>query len=224
MQKNNNAVKYQLSFILIVILLGLFLSTKIDFSEIANIDYLQQTILAYGPMGPIIFIMLMASAIIISPIPSLPLAAAAGIVWGPVLATFYAVIGAEIGAIVAFLIARHLGRKGIEKMFKKDIAFCDKCNDKSLFWIILVARLFPFFQFDIISYGAGLTNMKLKSFAIATFIGMIPMTYVFASFGRNILIGNTLSIVFSIGLIIGMFAVPMIIKKYNLFKLRDKLK
>ena len=135
----------------------------------------------------------------------------------------YSVIGAELGAIISFLIARFLGRRVLEKIFHRDITFCDHCSDRSMFLIIFVSRLFPVFHFDVISYGSGLTNISLKRFAIATFFGMIPATFLFAYTGRSILTAKYLSAVLAIVLIVAMFVVPMLIKKYNLFNLRDTL-
>ena len=89
---------------------------------------------------------------------------------------------------------------------------------------MLIARLFPFFQFDIISYGAGLTNMKLRNFAIASFIGMLPMTYVFASLGESFVVGNgVIGIIATLLIIAGFFVVPILIEKHNFLWLKGKI-
>ncbi|MBA3966433.1 MAG: hypothetical protein H0X47_11770 [Nitrospirales bacterium] len=62
-------------------------------------------------MAPVVFMGLMALAVVIGPIPSLPLDIAAGAAFGPLLGATYAVIGAEIGAITSFFIGRALGRE-----------------------------------------------------------------------------------------------------------------
>ncbi len=105
----------------------------------------------------------------------------------------------------------------------RDIHICDKCSDRTIFWVVLISRLFPFFQFDIISYGAGLTNISLKRFAIATFIGMIPMTFLFAYTGRSFIRGTTIGVVLSLVVIGGMFLVPVFINRYNIFGLKEKI-
>jgi len=209
--------------ILLTIIVFVALWRFIDFSQIADISYIQETVRSFGILAPIIYMLIMAIAIIVSPIPSMPLTAASGVIWGPYLGAFYSVIGAEIGAIISFLIARQLGRIIIERMLHKHINFCNKCTEKNITVIVLIARLFPFFQFDIISYGAGLTNIKLSNFAWATFIGMIPMALVFAFFGQSFFIGTTFTIIFSVALIILIFIVPIGISKYNLFGLRKTI-
>jgi uncharacterized membrane protein YdjX (TVP38/TMEM64 family) len=51
---------------------------------------------------------------------------------------------------------------------------------------MIVARLVPLFSFDVVSYGAGLTNMSLKAFAVATFLGMIPPTFALTYLGSAV--------------------------------------
>lgn len=126
----------------------------------------------------------MAIAVVISPIPSMPLDLAAGGVYGPFWGTVYAVLGAEIGAIISFSLARSLGHETIARWFKRSILLCQRCRDRQLMLFVVFARLLPMFSFDIISYGAGLTAMSLRAFALATLLGMIPPTFLFTSMGH----------------------------------------
>lgn len=71
-----------------------------------------------GIWGPLGIIGLMTAAIVMSPIPSGPIALVAGAAFGPVLGTVYTVIGAEAGAIIAFWIARCLGYEAVRRWAK----------------------------------------------------------------------------------------------------------
>jgi len=206
-----------------VIALFLLLSMRIKFPDFANVEHLEDKIRSFGALAPLIYIVTMALAIVISPIPSMPLTAAAGMLWGACVGTLYSVVGAEIGAIISFLIARNLGRAVIEKILHRDIGFLDKFSERRLSLIVFISRLLPFFQFDIISYGAGLTRIRLRNFALATFFGMIPMSFLFTCCGRSFFIGNSLSALISLVLIAIFFVAPVLIRKYNLFGLRDKI-
>ena len=207
---------------LIIIALALYflLNTWIDFSRLTAVDYLKTTLGSFGIAAPFIFIIIMAISIVVSPIPSLPLAAASGILWGPWLGTLYSAIGAEIGALTSFIIARNLGKAAVEKMLKKEFAEA-KITQKGLFILVFAARLFPFFQFDVVSYGAGLTSMKLRNFGIATFLGMLPMTFVFASLGESFFAGKLITVIATLGIIIAMFAVPFFVNKNKLGRFRN---
>jgi membrane protein DedA with SNARE-associated domain len=85
----------------------------------------------------------MAPAVAVSPIPSLPIDLAAGAAYGPVWGATYAVIGAEIGAVVSFLIARARGREWLYTLLRLDIRFCEQCSDRHLVTLLVLARLLP---------------------------------------------------------------------------------
>lgn len=139
-----------------------------------------------GPWGPAAVVGGMAVAIVFSPVPSAPLALAAGAVYGHTWGTIYAVVGAEIGALVAFGLARALGRPFVSRVLSGRLLDEEYGDDRSQ-WVlagsVLVARLFPFISFDAVSYLAGLTRLRLSLFAVATLVGMIPMTFLFAHLG-----------------------------------------
>ena len=183
--KIRHAVK--LAILLGIVFGGYWVITAVDLEEFFHPTQLVQYLNSLGPMGPIVFILIMAVAIVVSPIPSLPLDLAAGAAFGPFLGTTYAVLGAEIGAILSFLIARALGREVISRLLKTDVVFCSKCSDHHLAGLVFLSRLLPVFSFDIVSYGAGLTNMTLKSFALATLVGMIPPTFALTYFGSSVI-------------------------------------
>jgi uncharacterized membrane protein YdjX (TVP38/TMEM64 family) len=48
---------------------------------------------------------------------------------------------------------------------------------------VVLARLLPFTAFDLLSYAAGLTPMRLVPFLAATAIGMTPATFLMAWLG-----------------------------------------
>ena len=75
-----------------------------------------------GSLAPLLLIVSMAGAVVIPPIPSIPLDLAAGAAFGPFLGTIYAVLGAELGAIGAFLIARAVGRETLSRYLKANAA------------------------------------------------------------------------------------------------------
>ena len=149
-------------------------------------DRLVDSLESFGAMAPLVFVGLMTLAVVVSPIPSLPLDLAAGIVFGPFWGMVYAVIGAEIGAIASFYIGRALGREVLGKILKTNVTFCEKCSDHHLMVLVFLARLVPIFSFDIISYGAGLTTMSLRVFALATLLGMIPPTFALTYLGGSV--------------------------------------
>ena len=109
-------------------------------SDLVDPNRLIPFLQSLGVLGPIVYMLIMVLAVVISPIPSLPLDAAAGVVYGPFLGTVYSVAGAEGGALISFFIARSLGREAIVRLLKRDIAFCDLCAERQLGYVILLCQ------------------------------------------------------------------------------------
>ena len=134
-----------------------------------------------GPAGPVVLMGLVAFAVVVAPVPMLPIDIAAGVVYGPWLGTLYVSLGALVGAVASFQIARLVGRQALERVLRGHISFCQECSDKLLTRVVLASRLAPAISFDLISYGAGLTKMSVGRFALATWVGMLPWTFAWAA-------------------------------------------
>jgi len=160
-----------------------------------------------GLWGPVLVMGLMTVAVVASPIPSAPVALAAGAAYGHTYGTIYVVIGAEAGALIAFGLSRSLGRKVIARWFgeKADMGLLGSQN--ALTFTVLASRLIPFISFDLISYAAGLSCLRLWRFALATLAGIIPTAFLLAHFGGEVASGDmdagTTWAVLGLGLITG---------------------
>lgn len=187
---------------------------NIDVGEIFNPERLTRWLSQAGPSAPFLFMGLMAIAVIISPIPSLPLDIAAGAVFGPWLGAAYAVLGAEWGAIVSFLIGRTVGREVLSRLLRMNIAFCETCSDHHLAVFVFLSRLLPIFSFDLISYGAGLTNMSLRMFALVTFLGMIPPTLALTHAGSYVTGGTWLTVILGLAMVALLLLIPKLVLRY----------
>lgn len=147
---------------------------------------LQSYVLEAGIWGPVIYILSLITAIVASPIPASPLAVFAGITFGWMKAMLLTIIGATLGAAIAFYIARKLGRPLVEKIFSPEkLKKVEKLMpEKSLIIAIFLLRIQPLPLFDIVSYAAGLTKVSAKNFIIATILGLIPSSFVLSFFGE----------------------------------------
>ena len=110
----------------------------------------------------------------------------AGILFGAVLGGAASVVGATIGAICIFLIAKsavgdYLVRRAgplaqkLARGFRADA-----------FSYLLFLRLVPIFPFWIVNLVPALVGVKLATFAAATALGVIPATFVFAFVGQGL--------------------------------------
>jgi uncharacterized membrane protein YdjX (TVP38/TMEM64 family) len=154
---------------------------------LSDMDLLAVKARGLGFYGPLLLIALMILAVVFNPLPSAPVALAAGAVYGHTYGTIYIVIGAEIGAIVAFIIARIAGHELASKYLGSNLSLGRFGSQSALTAIVFVSRLIPFMSFDLVSYAAGLTPIVFWRFAIATLLGLIPISFALAHLGGEII-------------------------------------
>lgn len=204
------------------LVLLLFLSEYVwDIVSLFHPDRIQGILVRAGSLAPFLYMIIMALAVVVSPIPSVPLDVAAGVFFGPLLGTIYSAIGALGGAVASFLIARFLGREVLERFLGGHINFCTKCSNRLLTKVIFLSRLLPIISFDIVSYGAGLTKVSLKTFSVSTFLGMLPLTFVYNYFGSVLVVGRGLALILGFLMVFFFFVFPFLIERYNLFSLHE---
>lgn len=153
------------------------------FSSLSNPETLSRLI---GQVGPVSVVILLALAVVISPIPSGPIAMAAGAVLGPVMGGGLTALGALLGALIAFTLSRGLGFRPLSasKLPLADWITRPRTQAR-LALAVLVSRLIPFISFDAVSYAAGLTTIRPGYFAAATGVGVLPASFAFAAIGAG---------------------------------------
>ena len=180
---------------------------------------LREWIESLGIVGPIAVIGLMTLAILASPIPSAPIAVAAGAAYGHLWGTVYVLLGAELGAVAAFGVARLAGYEVLRRWFGDRLSVGIFGSQTTLMALVFVSRLLPFVSFDIVSYAAGLTILSFWRFAIATFVGIIPASFLLAHLGSELKAGEIDSIMISVFLLGGITLIPIVLKL-----VRDRLR
>ena len=168
-----------------------------------------------GAWGPLTVIVLMVLAIMVSPIPSAPIAMAAGAAYGHVWGTVYVILGAEFGALAAFGIGRWLGAATLRRWFGDRLSVGLMGSQNTLMIIVLVSRLLPFVSFDIISYAAGLTVITFWRFAVATLVGIVPASFLLAHFGGEMATGESDRILISVAALGALTLIPLAIKIFR---------
>ena len=151
---------------------------------------LQRWIDAAGLLGPVLVVALMTAAIVASPLPSAPVALAAGAAYGHTFGTILVVLGAELGAIAAFLLARGLGQPFVERHLGQKLRSGFLGSQNTLTFLVFGSRLLPFLSFDMISYAAGLSKLHFWRFAVATLAGIIPASFLLAHVGSEAMNGD----------------------------------
>ena len=206
-----------------LIILGMLVGVVVAVPALRNFftrDGLSDFLERAGWWAPAALGLIMAVSIVLSPIPNVPISAVLGMTYGALVGTAIAVAGALLGAMAAFLIARHFGNRAIRALAGKPIHFCDGCSRRTLSVIVFVARLIPVVSFDVVSYGAGLSRMSFWRFVLWSFLGMIPWTWFYTSVGSAVLDHPVLAAVLGVLLAVAVLTLPGLVRRYNPFGLR----
>lgn len=171
-----------------------------------------------GPLGPIVFIIVLGLSVLIAPIPNVPIFIAAGLAWGPVLGTAYSMVGMMFGSVMAFYFSRILGRRHLPRLIgAKASARLDRLTatmgGKMVFW----ARMIPVINFDWISFVAGLTSIRFLPFFWYSFLGMLLPTAIAVIAGDSL--GKDVRVTLALG---GLWVAGIAISALVFWKRRSR--
>lgn len=137
-----------------------------------------------GVWGPIVFIAGYAIATVLLA-PGSILTLAAGAIFGLLEGVLYVFVGSTLGACGAFLVARYVARRAVERRLDENERFerIDDAVGRQGLKIVTLMRLSPVFPFNLLNYGLGLTKVRFWHYAVAC-IGMLPGTLLYVYYGK----------------------------------------
>ena len=140
-------------------------------------------------------IVLFMCVYVISVVASIPsgfiLSIVGGFLFGYFWGTVYVVISATVGATLLFLAVKTVLGEWFQQKTRGWVKRMEVGFRHDEFNYLLFLRLVPVFPFFAINIVAGLLNVKLQHYFIATLLGIIPGSFVY------VLVGNGLSNVFA---------------------------
>ena len=125
-----------------------------------------------GPYAPVYFMLLFAlSALFL--IPATVMVLAGSIMFGPWWGAFYNVLGATLGAVCVFLVARYIARDWALRNAGKRLRSVMHGASQEGWKFVLFIRLagFPYF---VLNYILGATPLRLWHFTVGTILGLAP--------------------------------------------------
>lgn len=161
---------------------------------------------ALGVWGPIGIVLVIAVLIIAVPVPTIPFDIAAGIGYGALLGSVYVLLGHLIGAAVAFLLAQRFGRPVLLRVVpRKALASVDAIASQLGVRLLVLMRLLPLFDFKVVSYASGLTEMRLRDYMLGTLLGITLPVFGMVAVGAELTVHpiRAALIVGSFGLLAG---------------------
>ena len=137
-----------------------------------------------GPLGPLVFIVGYALAVVAF-VPASLLTLAAGAIFGLGRGVVYVFCAATLGSSLAFLVSRYVARGAIEQRLAGNPSFAaiDKAVAAQGRRIVFLLRLSPAFPFTLLNYALGLTRVRFADYVTAS-VGMLPGTLLYVYYGK----------------------------------------
>ena len=117
--------------------------------------------------------------------PALPLTLAAGVVYGPWWGTLLVSPASTAGAALAFLLGRGLLRDWVKERARRNpsLAALDSAVAAEGWRLVALLRLSPLFPFNLLNLSLGATRLPLGPYVVASWVAMLPGTFLYVSLG-----------------------------------------
>jgi uncharacterized membrane protein YdjX (TVP38/TMEM64 family) len=157
-------------------------------SRFLPLDYwfgrLQTGIDGLGTIGPAVFALAYIGLTVLL-IPGSLLTIGAGTIFGLRVGLITVIIGANLGALCSFVLARTFLRQKVTAWAERNPRFAalDRAIGDQAFKVALLSRLSPVFPFTLLNYLLGMTRIGLGTYMLANLIGMLPGTFLYVYLG-----------------------------------------
>jgi uncharacterized membrane protein YdjX (TVP38/TMEM64 family) len=143
-------------------------------------DWLRQA----GALGVVVYAVVFALAAICF-LPGSILTIGAGVAYGLVWGTVIASTASALAATAAFLVARTVARGRVARWAASDPRFAalDAAVGEHGLQLVILVRLSPLIPFNVLNYALGVTRVRLRDYALGSFLGMLPVTLLYVYLG-----------------------------------------
>ncbi|SEJ64192.1 Uncharacterized membrane protein YdjX, TVP38/TMEM64 family, SNARE-associated domain [Propionispira arboris] len=164
------------------------LSMLLQFLLQGDIEAILSYIRSFGQYAAVICFFIIVAINVVAVLPNIFVLAAAGIIFGIWEGTLIAWIAESVGVIISFVLMRYFFRDYAHVVIEKSNAL-QKVNDfsgKNGFTIMLIARSIPFVPSGLITALGAISDIRLKDYILATFIGKFPSALIEVTMGHDL--------------------------------------
>ncbi len=195
-------------FILLIILVGIplyiYFFHKDILDEMSSLENVKSFLEANKGYSALIIMATQCIQIVICFIPGQWIQIASGYFFNIPFSLALALIGAFVGSVITYYLAKLLGHDAMHLFFgeEKMKDMIHKLNSKKAVIVIFLIFLIPGIPKDLCNYAAGLSEMRLKPFLIVSLIGRTPAMLGSIIIGRQLYLGG-----YGIAIGVAVFAV-----------------
>lgn len=167
----------------------------------------------WGVWGPVVYVLLYA----VGPsflVPGAVMTIAAGLAFGTLWGSVYAMTGADLGALVAFATGRYLGKDFVQRHVGRRFHILLDRIARHGFQIIFYLRIVPVIPYNALNLIAGASPISFRDYFWASMIGMIPGTVAFAFLGNELWHPTSPRFLLAVVLIVASFGAGELYRRY----------
>ncbi|GHH41190.1 TVP38/TMEM64 family protein [Lentzea cavernae] len=168
--------------LILLVLLVVALAIAAQLVDLPDGTELRALVDGAGSAAPVVFVVVCALGTAVF-FPKPVLATAAGLLFGVGWGSALAIAGFTAGAMIAFAVARRLGRETVEGWLGERLQVLERVFARRGVEATLVIRLLPVLPFALANYGAGVTSVRGAHFALGTALGLVPSAVLAAVLG-----------------------------------------
>lgn len=170
------------SRILLIVLIVALGALAIHYRGVLSMQTIERWTLEAGAWAPAVFMLAYAVSTVLF-IPAVPITLAGGALFGPFWGTVYNLIGATIGAILAFAVSKYLASGWVRRMMGGRLKKLYDGVEAEGWKFVAFTRLVPVIPFNALNYALGLTPIKFSHYAVATLVFMLPGAFAYTYVG-----------------------------------------
>lgn len=167
-----------------LIIFGVIILSGRYFNLADNLHYILESIDALGSYGVAIFIGLYILGSVLF-VPGSILTMSSGFIFGFWKGLLIGTLSCLLGVTAAFLVGRYFARSWISRRIEghSKIEAIDEAIGKEGWRIVWLFRLSPLFPINILNYLFGITKVTLRQYMFASFLGMLPLVFLYVYIG-----------------------------------------
>jgi uncharacterized membrane protein YdjX (TVP38/TMEM64 family) len=152
---------------------------------------------------------LLGGGLIAAGLPRLWASAVGGIIYGAFMGTLLSLFASILGASITYGAGRSVLAGVLERRMGNTLDLWRIRFQENAFWWTLYGRLFPFSNSTLMSLLCGSCRISYRDFILGSFLGFIPLSVVFATFGSGGVKGN----IWQIGIATVLLALSMFTRR-----------